>query len=69
MGEGKILPCSLQQETQFVRTPYGHTAIINAKNASQNCKWQYNVHLFNSEETEKGLGDRRDKGKEGRIKE
>lgn len=38
------------------------------KNPSQNFKGQYSVHLLNSEETEKGWGDRRDEGKEGRIK-
>lgn len=31
MGEGKILPGSIQLQTQFLMIPYGHTAIINAK--------------------------------------
>lgn len=34
MGEGKILPGSIQLQTQFVMIPYGHIAIINAKKKS-----------------------------------
>lgn len=75
MGEGKILPGSIQLQTQFVMIPYGHIAIINAKKnlsqfffLSQNFKWQYTLRLWNSGETEKGWGDR-DEGKKGMIKD